>query len=96
VCEEFAEALFDHKDTRGYLIFYADPRKYDIKGLKDRFAEGIKVMDEAIRENGRIELIYGGNRDRPEVEYFVGPKGGLRPLPSPSPVQSKVPNEEDR
>lgn len=83
VCEEFAEALFEHKDTRGYLIFYADPREYDINGLKDRFAEGIKVMEEAIGENGRIELIYGGTRDQPQVQYFIGPKNGSAPLPSP-------------
>lgn len=87
VCEEFAKTLFDRKDTRGYLIFYADPRDYDIKGLEGRFAEGIRVMDEAIGENGRIELIYGGNRDQTQIEYFIGPKGGARPLPSPSPLQ---------
>lgn len=83
ISDEFARALSDHKEARGYLIFYADPSEYDVNGLERRFAEGIKVMDDALGESGRIQLIYGGVRGATQVEYFIGPKNGSAPSPSP-------------
>ena len=81
--EAFAETLRSQSNLTGYLVVYP---KFG-KGKN----QAKKVTDFAIKEltrqykvpKERLKTIYGGNRNRPELELWFVRNGGNPPIPNP-------------
>lgn len=81
------------KDSRGTIIFYADDERYDIGKLKqfivearNRFAKETNVNPDS------ITVKFGGYRSYDQAEYWIVPKGGKAPQPTP---EERPVEEED-
>lgn len=80
----FGDALESDQNLRGTVIYYADGEEYDLKKsheLMKEFLENYKKRNNIDLE--RIRLIYGGYRNKPEIEYWIVPKGAKQPQPKP-------------
>lgn len=85
--KEFAEILFANPELTGYLVVYT---KFG-KGAK----RGNQVAAFAVRDlvknykvpRARLKTIYGDNREEPEIELWLVPKGDKPPAPKPAKKQ---------
>ena len=85
----FAKVLLDNPNLNGYLIIYT------------KFGKGKRranqVLNFALKElvnnfkvpRTRLKTIYGGNREEPEIEFWLVPKDDKPPMPKPD-VKTKV------
>lgn len=79
----FAKVLKENKTLDGYLIVYTEFGK--------GAARGRRITDFAIRDlvkvykvpRNRLTGVYGGNREKPEIEFWLVPRGQAKPKPSP-------------
>ena len=84
VNEEFGEIIKSRKDSSGVIIFYADDTYYDINKFQRRIEEGRQKIVEANKlPTKKIQVIYGGYRNEIQVEFWVVPKKGKSPTPTP-------------
>jgi hypothetical protein len=88
---DFAEEVKDKKDNRGVIIFYADDKFYDIEKIRAHVREGINLMaKKAGLPSKRFEAVFGGFRETTEVDMWVVPKKGQKPLPAPADRPAKT------
>ena len=82
--ESFGKLLAKKEQSNGILIFYADDQTYDIAKIELRIKEGLqKLSKDSKLKVDRIKIVFGGYRSAMEVEFFVVPKMGKEPTPTP-------------
>lgn len=82
--KKFASAVAKTKGSYGIMIYYADDQFYDISRLEPFIAAGRDRMVYAARIFPEsIQIIFGGYRSQPQVEYWLVPDGSDRPVPKP-------------
>lgn len=75
--------LTERKNDSGVLIFYADDLRYDIGKLRIFILQGRNLLAEhAPIKSSRLRIEFGGYRHDPEVEFWIVPPKGKRPLPT--------------
>jgi len=91
--KKFAPAVAKTKGAYGIMIYYADDQFYDISRLepfitaaRDRMAYAAGIFPES------IQIIFGGYRGQPQVEYWLVPTDGTRPIPKPENRDSSEPS----
>ena len=88
---KFAEVIKNKKDLSGVIIFYADDKIYDIGKLQTLIDDGRrKIAKEAEISPAKIQTFFGGYRYSSEVEFWIMPKNGEFPTPTPQerPIES--------
>ncbi|HRI05128.1 MAG TPA: hypothetical protein PLL77_15430 [Pyrinomonadaceae bacterium] len=82
--KKFAGAVAKTKGSYGIMIYYADDQFYDISRLEPFIAAGRDRMAYAAGIFGEsIQIIFGGYRGQPQVEYWLVPADGTRPIAKP-------------
>ncbi len=91
--KKFAPAIAKTKGSYGVMIYYADDQFYDISRLepfiaagRDRMAYAARIFPES------IQIIFGGYRGQPQVEYWLVPADGTRPIAKPEDRDSSEPS----
>ena len=91
--KQFAPAIAKTKGSYGVMIYYADDQFYDISRLepfiaagRDRMAYAARIFPES------IQIIFGGYRGQPQVEYWLVPADGTRPIAKPEDRDSSEPS----
>jgi hypothetical protein len=86
---EFAKMLISNPELTGYLVIYT---KFG-KGIKHGNQVASFAVNDLVRNysapRNRLKTIYGGNRDEPEIELWLVPKGDKPPIPKPDSKQPK-------
>lgn len=80
---EFAKVLLSNPALTGYLLIYTEfgkSKKYGDKIAK--FALNELTKQHKVPAN-QLKTIYGGNREQPEIEFWIVPKGEQSPTPKP-------------
>lgn len=91
--EKFGELIKNQKDSRGVIIFYADDAYYDVGKLQNHIEEGKRKIAEAAKISpDKIQVLFGGYRRNIETEFWIVPKKGESPKPSP---EERVVEEEN-
>jgi hypothetical protein len=89
--DAFAKILLSNRNLNGYLIIYTKSGK----GRKRAAQVANFALKELIRDFNvpriRLKTLYGGNREAPEIEFWLVPKNDKPPVPKPD-VKSKVKN----
>lgn len=88
--------LAERKNYTGVIIFYADDLRYDIGQLRTFILRGRNLLAEhGPIKASRLRIEFGGYRHNPEVEFWVVPPKGKRPLSAPDerPVEEVEPEE---
>ena len=81
---QFGEFLADRKEASGRIIFYADDQTYDIGRLRQFIEQGRdRIAASAKIAAGRISVEFGGYRGTVEVQFWIIPKKGEQPTPTP-------------
>lgn len=84
VSEPFGALLSNREGARGVIIFYADDERFDIAKIRRLVEEGVDRMSKTLWLKGpRISVVFGGYRNSTDVEYWVVPKLGKAPVPTP-------------
>jgi len=95
VKEKFGAEIASRKNSQGVLLLYADDQHYDITKLRQFVGEGRDRLAAASKiDSSRIEVVFGGYRDIPTVEYYIVPKGGKSPEPKPGERQPEPPADQ--
>jgi hypothetical protein len=82
--ERFGGMIATDKDARGVIIFYADEEYYDVGKLRAYIEEGKRrIADAAKLSPAKIKVVFGGYRSNPQTEFWIVPKKGERPKPTP-------------
>ncbi len=93
--ERFGEVIKDQKDASGVIIFYADDQIYDINKLQTFIDEGRrKIAKEASISPAKIQIVFGGYRSSVEAEFWIMPKNGAFPTPTPETRPVEEPEDE--
>jgi len=84
----FAKILKQNPRLNGYLIIYTAFGKGSARGHRvANFAVSDLVNNFKVSRK-RFTVIYGGNREEPEIEFWLVPKGDQPPKPSPAQKKS--------
>ncbi|MBK8301954.1 MAG: hypothetical protein IPK98_00525 [Chloracidobacterium sp.] len=93
--KKFAPTVAKTKGSYGIMIYYADDQFYDISRLepfiaagRDRMAYAARIFPES------IQIIFGGYRGQPQVEYWLVPADGTRPIAKPEDRDSSEPSDQ--
>jgi hypothetical protein len=82
--QKFGTEVAQLDGAHGVIIFYADDKYYDIARISRFVREGRDIIAAAAKlKSTQIRVVYGGYRDSPGVEYFIVPRGGKAPEPTP-------------
>lgn len=75
----FAKTLLSNDELTGYLLIYTKSGKN--KKYADRIASfALKELTKTYKvPRNRLKIIYGGNREEPEIEFWFVPKGKIPP-----------------
>lgn len=95
--EAFGEMIKKRKNSSGVIIFYADDAYYDVGKLQSHIEDGKRRIAEVAKISpDKIQVIFGGYRTGIEAEFWIVPKKGEFPAPTPEerPVE-EVENEID-
>lgn len=80
----FGDAIKHQKGARGVIIFYADDLYFDVNKLHAFIDEGRrKIAGDAKIPIEKIQVLFGGYRDRTQAEFWIVPKKGEPPIPTP-------------
>ncbi len=80
----FAKVLLSNRELTGYLIIYTKFGKGKTYANKiSTFALKELIKDFKIPQN-RIKAIYGGQREEPQIEFWLVPKDDKLPAPTPN------------
>lgn len=91
----FGDYLTKNPEMSGVIIYYADDEYYDLGKFSEFIQGGVsRITDTKKGAAGRINLIYGGYRSTPEVEYWVVPQNGKLPDPTPEARSSELEDED--
>lgn len=96
--EKFGEVIKNLKDASGAIIFYADDQVYDIARLQIFIGEGRdKIAKSSGISSAKIRILFGGYRSSVEAEFWIMPKNGAFPTPTPEerPVEEPETDEEN-
>jgi hypothetical protein len=83
--QDLSRLLKKDAKFRAVLIFYADEESFDIEKSR-QLVEGFltKDFEAAGLDASRVKIVYGGYRERPEVEIWLLPAAnGVEPEPVP-------------
>ncbi len=84
VNEKFGEIIKKQKDSSGVIVFYADDAYYDVGKLQNLIEEGKQKIAESSKiPTDKIQVVYGGYRERVQAEFWIVPKKGESPTPRP-------------
>ena len=76
----FGDALKSDVTLHGVIVLYADDQYYDSSGLMEFVERGRDTIAERSGlEGDRIQVVFGGYRSVPQVEYWIVPQGGSVP-----------------
>ena len=82
--EAFAKTLFSNPNLTGYLVVYTKFGKGKTYADKvSNFAVKDLIKNFKIPRN-RLKTLFGGNREEPEIEFWLVPKGNIPPKPIPN------------
>jgi hypothetical protein len=82
--KNFGEVIKNQKSSTGLIIFYADDQIYDVARLQTFIDEGRrKIAKEANIEPAKIQIFFGGYRGSAEAEFWIMPRNGAFPTPTP-------------
>lgn len=82
--DSFGALLAKRTESRGVIIFYGDDQRFDIQKIHALVAEGVdRVAKSASLKGSRIEIVFGGYRASANVEFWIVPKNGKDPVPTP-------------
>ena len=82
--DRFAERVAGTTKGHGVILFYADDQYYDLAKLRAFIEQGRDRLAKAAKlKPSQIEVTFGGYRMGVEVEYFIIPKNGKPPTPTP-------------
>jgi len=82
--EKFGGLIKNQKDSSGVIIFYADDAYYDVGKLQRHIEDGRRKIAEAAKiSHDKIQVIFGGYRNFIEAEFWIVPKKGESPKPTP-------------
>lgn len=80
---EFAKVLLSNASLTGYLIIYTESGKS--KKYADKIAKF--ALNELTKQHkipiSQLKTVYGGNREQPEIEFWIVPKGEPAPTITP-------------
>ena len=96
VSGSFGKQLSEREDSRGVVIFYADDEELDINKIRRLIEEGVdRLNKEAKVKENRITVVFGGYRNITNVEFWIVPKNGEEPKPTPEerPVEEEETEE---
>ena len=66
------------------IIFYADDAYYDIGKVQSHVEDGKRRIAEAAQISpDKIKVVFGGYRNSIETEFWIVPKKGKMPTPTP-------------
>lgn len=89
----FGEVIKKQKGASGVIIFYADDAYYDTNKLQTFVDQGRnKIAGESEISPDKIQVIFGGFRNSVEAEFWVVPKKGE--FPTPTPEQREIEKSE--
>ncbi len=92
--KKFAPAIAKTKGSYGVMIYYADDQFYDISRLEPFIAAGRdRIAKAANLDPALIQVIFGGYRGQPQVEYWLVPDGGNQPIANPEDRDSSEPSD---
>ena len=78
--KSFGDALKTDISSHGVIVLYADDNYYDSSRLMEFVERGRDTIAErAGVEGDQIQVVYGGYRSVPQVEYWIVPRGGSVP-----------------
>lgn len=80
---EFADILLSNPDLNGYLVVYTKFGKGAKRGNQVAAFAVTDLMKNYKVPRNRLKTIYGGNREKPEIELWFVPKGDKPPVPKP-------------
>ncbi len=82
--ETYGELIKKQKDSHGVIIFYADDQYYDVGKLQSHIEDGKRKIAEAAKiSHNKIQVVFGGYRNFIEAEFWIVPKKGESPKPTP-------------
>lgn len=82
--ERFGEQLKKQKGSNGVIIFYADDTFFEISKLQSHIEDGKRrIAQNSKISPDKIQIIFGGYRNSIEMEFWVVPKKGEQPKPTP-------------
>ena len=74
--KSFGDALKADVRTTGFIVLYADDNYYDAGRLMEFVEQGRNLIAERSGIQGdRIQVVYGGYRGVPQVEYWIASEG---------------------
>ncbi|MEP6850926.1 MAG: hypothetical protein ABI999_18860 [Acidobacteriota bacterium] len=79
----FAKALKENKSLSGFLIVYTAFGKDSKRGRRIANYAVSDLANNFKIPSSRLRAIYGGNREEPEIEFWLVPRGDLEPKPTP-------------
>jgi hypothetical protein len=78
--KSFGEAVKSNPVAGGVIVLYADENFYDIGSLMRFIEEGRdRIVQGAEISGDRIQVVFGGYRGAPQVEYWIVPHGAPMP-----------------
>jgi hypothetical protein len=82
--EKFGELIKNQKDSGGVIIFYADDAYFDVGKLQSHIENGKRRIAEVAKISpDKIQVVFGGYRHSIEAEFWIVPKKGESPKPTP-------------
>ena len=78
--KQFGDALKADVRTSGFIVLYADDNYYEAGRLMEFIEQGRDLIAERSgTQSDRIQVVYGGYRAIPQVEYWIVTDGGSAP-----------------
>jgi hypothetical protein len=80
----FATILASDESSRGIVMFYADEAEYNIEKSRRVIVAGVADLAEKTKSDlSYVEIVFGGFRSSPQIEYWIVPQGAREPAPTP-------------
>ncbi|MEP6787872.1 MAG: hypothetical protein ABJB40_05540 [Acidobacteriota bacterium] len=82
--ERFGGEIAKRKNATGVIILYADDEYYDNNRLRNFVEQGrIRIANEAKIKVSRLQVVFGGYRSIPVVEFWIVPANAEMPTAMP-------------
>lgn len=78
--KSFGEAVKSSATANAVIVLYADENLYDIHALMSHVEEGRnRIAQDSEIPGARVQILYGGYRGAPQVEFWILPEGAQMP-----------------